>query len=74
MRLLAAWEALRRAMGNGPRPVHPLGGLAPDVVPQLEAVRMETHEWITTTKRHDHLRGQQRVVAGVAHSTGAWIG
>jgi len=35
---------------------------------------METHEWVTTTQRHDHLCGQQRVVTGVAHSTGAWIG
>jgi len=50
------------------------GGLAPDVVPQPEAVHMETREWATTTQRHDHLRGQQRVVAGVAHATGAWIG
>ena len=47
------------------------GGLAPDVIPEQEAVCMETREWITTTQRHDQLRGQERVVAGIAHSTGA---
>ena len=48
-------------------------GLAPDVVPEQEVVRMEKHEWVTTTQRHDHLRGQQRIVAGIVHSTGAGI-
>jgi hypothetical protein len=35
---------------------------------------METHEWITATQRHDHLRGLQRLVAGIAHFTGSGIG
>src|SRR5262245_7188589 len=50
------------------------GGLAPDVVPEQEAVRMKTHVRVMATERHNHLRGLQRVVAGIAHSTGAEIG
>ena len=50
------------------------GGLAPDVVPEQEAVCMEMDDWVTTSQRHDHLHGQQWVVASIARSTGAWIG
>jgi hypothetical protein len=35
---------------------------------------METHEWVTTAQRHHHLGGQQRLAAGIAHSTGTGIG
>ena len=51
-----------------------LGGFAPDVVPEHEAVRMETHECVTATQRHDHLRRPRRIVAGITHSTGTGIG
>ena len=32
-------------------------GFAPDVIPEQEAVRMETHDEVTTAQRHHHLRG-----------------
>jgi hypothetical protein len=41
------------------------GDLAPDVVPPPEAVGMETHEWVTTTQCHGHLRGEQ----GLSHAS-----